>query len=159
MSMMVLKLHLSGCCCIPLRHMPTSTECFCLVKWSSCVPTFVWSRGRSRCCGAWSLYNFGALFKGWGEIMNTNLGKVSIYLEWEKKSQVTNKKHWQISQTSQNPKKNNITYLLINCLTHLCNTFLPTFFGSILIDHLFIWRKFCNVIFCRENGEIIQSFV
>ena len=72
----------SGCCCFPLQHTPSSTECFFLVKWSRSVPTFVWSRGRCRCCGAWSLYNFlGPLYKKEYEIMNINLSvKVNIYL-------------------------------------------------------------------------------
>jgi len=102
--------------------------------------TTIFGRGSSGFCAAW---NFGAHFKKKYKSMNTKLRtNVNVYLKW-RSQQIKNLKYLTHTTNITNPEKlHNI--LLINCLTHLCNTFSLLFFfwGCILFDRLFIWQRF-----------------
>jgi len=63
----------------------------------------------------------------------------SEYLFRRKKEITRNNKFKKADNYHKHHKiqKNNIVFLLINCLTHLYNKFFPTFFGCIFFDHPF----------------------
>jgi len=79
---------------------------------------------------------FGALFK---KIQNYEYKfRESEYLFRMRNHNKLQIKNTDVHHTHHKIQKNNIICLLINCLTYFYNTILPTFFGSIHVDHLFI---------------------
>jgi hypothetical protein len=62
----------------------------------------------------------------------------SEYLFRRRKEITTSYKLKTLTNITNIIKSRKIICLLINCLTHFYNTFLLTFFGCILVDHLFI---------------------
>lgn len=67
------------------------------------------------------------------QITNTKLGmKVNVYLERKKTSQQITKLKMLTNTTNITRSRKVTIFLLINCLTFLHNTFLPTFIGCIL---------------------------